>query len=134
MAEPSASPTEFDKHGPPAMRLYLRLLKIRRNPSVSVEITNVKLMQLTGLKDKTFRRARQNLADWGLISFEPLDAMATNYRYVIEQPDNPAWKIARPVVPRIGLALTPDVSVVPISHESLFAALSPAPSLKGKTG
>jgi hypothetical protein len=131
MADRGGIPTEFDKHAPPAMRLYLRLCKLRRNPSLTVEISNTDLMELTGLKEKTFRRARQSLVEWGLISDGPVDSTGEIHLYEIQQPSNPAWQVPESSV--IGIAMAPrlDTTVVPISRESMMSALNPLMSLKG---
>lgn len=132
MGDIGGTPTEFDKNAPAEMRLYLRLLKIRRNPKVTVEISNAKLMEMTGLKDRTFRRARKSLVEWGLIADEPIDSTGEGHRYVLLEPflPDPPNEVKESLGG--GLALPVDCVAELISHDVLFRTLDRPATLEGK--
>jgi hypothetical protein len=131
MADLGGTKTEFDKHAPAEMLLYLRLLKLRRNPSVLIESSNADLQKLTGLTERTFRRARLRLVNWGLITDVALGKIGEVHRYEIIEPEQPY----RPDGTDSALCspcAAVDIDVVPISQEKLLTVLSPVATLKGK--
>src|SRR5260370_34450031 len=73
--------TVFDRFGQPEMRLFLHLLKLRRDPYDYVEIKTLKLRQLVGLYKREFERARDELVQCELITSAPVHARRETYRY-----------------------------------------------------
>jgi hypothetical protein len=117
--------TVFDRFGPPEMRLFLHLLKLRRDPNDYVEANTLKLRKLVGLYKREFERARDELVKWELITATPVDARKETYRYSFTE-------TGTPLAPMPDLGVGDGLVRVPIPREQIAAVLSPEVSLDGR--
>jgi hypothetical protein len=65
--------------------LLLHLFSLAKSRTHEVEVSNVKLMQLTGLNSKALYRARKKLSELGVTEAWPIDALKTKWRYKLAQ-------------------------------------------------
>jgi hypothetical protein len=119
--------TVFDRFGPPEMRLYLHLLKLRRDPYDHVEVKTSKLRQLVGLYKREFERARDELVKWELITATPVDPRRETYRYSFHQTGTPLAPM-----PDLGTSDSDSVVMIPVPSDVMAAAFTVKADLDGR--